>query len=137
MLAAKVFFLQQSLGINCSALPSVVSALCPLLLSDDSKFAGLDFMLGFRTSMVTLCSRIRCTPELNPAWRWSFEQPWKDHSSELTSLERIDELHACQTLLLMISNVLWRKSSDFLAFSLKYVENSGVFKWERSIIETE
>ncbi|XVF18198.1 hypothetical protein REPUB_Repub11eG0001000 [Reevesia pubescens] len=137
MLAAQVFFLQQSLGINCSALPSVVSALCLLLLSDDSKFAGLDFMLGFRTSMVILCSRIRCPPELNPAWRWSFEQPWKDHSSELTSLEKIDELHACQTLLLMISNVLWRKSSDFLAFSLQDVENSGVFKWERSIIETE
>ncbi|XP_022717540.1 uncharacterized protein LOC111276058 isoform X2 [Durio zibethinus] len=137
MLAAQVFYLQQSLGINCSALPSVISALCLLLLSDDSNFAGLDFMLGFRTSMVTLCSRIRCPPELNPAWRWSFDQPWKDHSSELTGLERIDELHACQTLLLMISNMLWRKSSDFWELSLQDVENSGVFEWERSIIETE
>ncbi|XVE52806.1 hypothetical protein DITRI_Ditri02bG0153700 [Diplodiscus trichospermus] len=135
MLAAQVFYLQQSLGIHCTTLPSVVSALCLLLLSDNSKFAGFDFVLG--SSMVALCSRIRCPPELNPAWRWSFEQPWKDHSSELTGLERIDELHACQTLLLIISKVLWRKSSDCLASSLQDVENSGVFKWERSIIETE
>ncbi|WRX29039.1 Nucleolar pre-ribosomal-associated protein 1 [Theobroma cacao] len=136
MLAAQVFYLQQSLGINCSALPSVISALC-LLLCDDSKVAGLDFMLDFRTSMVTLCSMICCPPESYPAWRWSFDQPWKDHSSELTDLERIDELHACQKLLVMISNVLWRKSSDFLALSLQAVENCGVLKWERSIIETE
>ncbi|KAK6270420.1 hypothetical protein POUND7_007525, partial [Theobroma cacao] len=103
MLAAQFFYLQQSLGINCSALPSVVSALC-LPLCDDSKVAdivnfvmgggmlnnyldsfwhfmmveavnrtqdpGLDFMLDFRTSMVTLCSMICCPPESNPAWRW-------------------------------------------------------------------
>ncbi|XWS10328.1 hypothetical protein CRYUN_Cryun39dG0066900 [Craigia yunnanensis] len=137
MLAAQVFYLQQSLGINCSALPSVVSALCLLLFSDDSKFAGLENMLGFKTSIVTLCSRIRCPPELNPAWRWSFDQPWEDHSSELTDLERIDQLHACQTLLLMISNVLSRKSSDFHALSLQDIDNSGVFIWERSIIVTE
>ena len=41
MLAAQVFYLHQSLGINCSALASVVSALCLLLFSDDSKFAGI------------------------------------------------------------------------------------------------
>ncbi|WRX28431.1 hypothetical protein QQP08_020918, partial [Theobroma cacao] len=72
MLAAQFFYLQQSLGINCSALPSVVSALC-LPLCDDSKVAGLDFMLDFRTSMVTLCSMICCPPESNPAWRWDYQ----------------------------------------------------------------
>ena len=67
----------------------------------------------------------------------SFDQLLEDNCSELTDLERIDELHACQTLLLMISNVLWRKSSDFHALSVQDIENSGVFIWERSIIETE
>ncbi|KAL1172482.1 hypothetical protein V6Z11_A05G351400 [Gossypium hirsutum] len=136
MLAAQIFYLQQSLGINCSALPSVVSALC-LLLCDHSKFTGSDFMHDCRTSMVTLCSKIRCPPELNPAWRWSFEHPWEDQSSQLNDLERIDELHACQSLLLIISNVLWKKSSDFQALSLQDIDNSGAFKWERSILETE
>ncbi|KAK5833528.1 uncharacterized protein LOC108453030 isoform X2 [Gossypium arboreum] len=136
MLAAQIFYLQQSLGINCSALPSVVSALC-LLLCDHSKFTGSDFMHDCRTSMVTLCSKIRCPPELNPAWRWSFEHPWEDQSSQLNDLERIDELHACQSLLLIISNVLRKKSSDFQALSLQDIDNSGAFKWERSILETE
>lgn len=40
MLAAQIFYLQQSLGINCSALPSVVSALC-LVLCDHSMFTGM------------------------------------------------------------------------------------------------
>ncbi|OMP06680.1 hypothetical protein COLO4_07980 [Corchorus olitorius] len=137
LVAGQVFYLQQCLGTNCGALPSVVSALCILLLCDDSKFAGSDFMLDFRSSIVTLASRICCPPESNPAWRWSFDQPWKDHSTELSDSERIDERHACQKLLVMISNVLWRKSSDFQGLSLQDVENSGVFRWEKSIIETE
>ncbi|XVF79543.1 hypothetical protein PTKIN_Ptkin14bG0231500 [Pterospermum kingtungense] len=138
MLAAQVFYLQQSLAVNCGALPSVVSALCLLLLSDDSKFSGLDFTVGFRSSILTLCSRIRCPPESNPAWRWSFEKSWEDDSYKVTDMERIDELNACQTLLLMISNLLWRKSSDFhvLSKQLQDIENSGVLQWERSIIES-
>lgn len=55
----------------------------------------------------------------------------------MSDLERIDELHACQTLFLMISNLLWRKSSDCRVLSqLQDIDKSGVFKWERSIIET-
>ncbi|GMI77626.1 EMBRYO DEFECTIVE 2788 [Hibiscus trionum] len=137
MLAAQVFYLQQSLGINCSVLPSVVSALCLLLLSDDSKFTGSDFMHDLRTSMVTLCSKIRCPPELNPSWRWSFEQPWEEDSAQLTDLERMDEVHACQSLLLTLSNVLRRKSADFQGLSLQDVDESGVFEWETSILEPQ
>lgn len=67
----------------------------------------------------------------------SFEHPWEDQSSQLNDLERIDELHACQSLLLIISNVLRKKSSDFQGLSLQDVDNSGAFQWERSILETE
>ncbi|KAK8989349.1 hypothetical protein V6N11_063781 [Hibiscus sabdariffa] len=134
MLAAQVFHLQQSLDINCSVLPSAVSALCLLLLSDDSKFTGSDIMHDFRTSMVTLGSKIRCPPELNPSWRWSFEQPWEEDSSQLTDLERMDEVHACQSLLLTISNVLRSKPSEFQGLSLQDVDESGVFEWETNIL---
>ncbi|KAE8719932.1 DEAD-box ATP-dependent RNA helicase 32 [Hibiscus syriacus] len=136
MLAAQMIYLQQSLGINCSVLPSVVSALSLLLLSDDSKSTGSDFMHSFRTSTMTLCSKIRCPPELNPAWRWSFGQPWEDDSSELSELERIDELHACQSLLLTLGNALRGKPSDFQGLSLQDVDNSGVFNWETGILQT-
>ncbi|KAK8618415.1 hypothetical protein V6N13_132407 [Hibiscus sabdariffa] len=137
MLAAQVFHLQQSLDINCSVLPSAVSALCLLLLSDDSKFTGSDIVHDFRTSMVTLCSKIRCPPELNPSWRWSFEQPWEEDSSQFTDLERMDGVHACQSLLLTISNELRSKSSDFQGLSLQDVDESGVFEWETNILQTQ
>ncbi|XP_039068417.1 uncharacterized protein LOC120214648 [Hibiscus syriacus] len=139
MLAAQVFYLQQSLGINCSVLASAVSALSLLLLSDDSKFTGSDFMRSFRTSVMTLCSKIRCPPELNPAWIWSFEEPWEDDSCQLTELARIDELRACQSLLLTLSNVLQRRPSKFQGLSLHLhdVDNSGVFNWETGILTSQ
>lgn len=68
----------------------------------------------------------------------SFYQPWKDLSSEPTDLEKMDELHACQSLLVVISNFLGKKSIDSTVLSSHLdMENSGVYKWERSIIETE
>lgn len=67
----------------------------------------------------------------------SFYQPWKDLTSEPTDLEKMDELHACQSLLVVISNFLGKKSLDAPFLSHQDVENSGVYKWERSIIETE
>lgn len=137
ILAASIFYLQQLLGLNSRVLPSVVSALCLLLLSDASNSAGSEFMLGHESHVASLCSRIHCPVEANPAWRWSFYQPWKDLTSEPTDLEKMDELHACQSLLVVISNFLGKKSLDAPFLSHLDVENSGVYKWERSIIETE
>ncbi|KAH9651652.1 hypothetical protein KPL70_026836 [Citrus sinensis] len=97
ILAAAIFYLQQLLGLCCGGLPSVISALSLLLLSDVSEYAGSAFKLGHRTSLASLWSRIHCPAEANPC-RFtcvldrSFYQPWKDLSLELTDLQKIDEL---------------------------------------------
>lgn len=41
ILAAAIFYLQQLLGLCCGGLPSVISALSLLLLSDVSEYAGM------------------------------------------------------------------------------------------------
>lgn len=64
----------------------------------------------------------------------SFYQPWKDHSSNLTDSKKIEELHACQMLLLVVSKMLGRNSLYSKLISLKDVEKLGVFEWERSIL---
>ncbi|GAY59333.1 hypothetical protein CUMW_193750 [Citrus unshiu] len=92
ILAAAIFYLQQLLGLCCGGLPSVISALSLLLLSDVSEYAGSAFKLGHRTSLASLWSRIHCPAEANPCWRWSFYRTWKDLSLELTDLQKIDEL---------------------------------------------
>ncbi|KAK9209684.1 hypothetical protein WN944_002052 [Citrus x changshan-huyou] len=70
ILAAAIFYLQQLLGLCCGGLPSVISALSLLLLSDVSESAGSAFKLGRRTSLASLWSRIHCPAEANPCWRW-------------------------------------------------------------------
>ncbi|CAK7338479.1 unnamed protein product [Dovyalis caffra] len=136
VLASSMFYLQQLLGMNFTVLPSVVSSLSLLLLCGTSKFS--DFALGDRASVLSLWSKIRCPTEANPAWRWSFYQPWKDLSSEPSESQKMDEQHACQSLLVTISNVLGNKSlDDKQVLSHQDVENSGLFKWERSITEAE
>ncbi|GAV68651.1 Npa1 domain-containing protein [Cephalotus follicularis] len=131
ILAATILYLQQHLGMRCKVLPSVVSALCLLLLSDDTNFG--DFMLDHWT-LASPSSRIRSPNEANPAWRWSFYQPWENLSFELTVLDKMDEFHACQTLLVMILNA-GKKSLDLQGILPEDLENSGLYKWERSIIE--
>ncbi|KAJ6950483.1 hypothetical protein NC651_004216 [Populus alba x Populus x berolinensis] len=136
VLALSIFYLQQLLGMNFTVLPSVVSSLSLLLLCKKSKFS--DFALGYRTSTLSQWSKISCPAEANPAWRWSFYQPWKDLSCELSESQRMYEQHACQSLLVIITNVLGKKSSDDTrVLSLEDVENSGLFKWERTIAEIE
>lgn len=66
----------------------------------------------------------------------SFYGPWKDLSLEVTDLQKMDELHACQTLLVIFANVLSRKPVDSQVLSPLDVEKSGVFEWEKSIIRT-
>ncbi|KAA8534396.1 hypothetical protein F0562_031913 [Nyssa sinensis] len=137
ILATAIFYLHQRLGRNCSVVPSAVSALCLLLFSDDSHLAGSDFLLCHEHLLASLWTRIRCPAEANPAWRWSFYQPWKDLTADLTDSERMDEVHACQSLLVIIANVLGKNSLDFQVLSHQDLEKCGVFKWERSVLETE
>ncbi|KAL3736326.1 hypothetical protein ACJRO7_025308 [Eucalyptus globulus] len=134
-LAAAILYLQQLLGMDCRVLPSVVSALC-LLLYDfcDVAVTESDLLLN-GTPVASQLAKISSPLEANPAWRWSFHQPWKDLTSERTDQERLDEHHACQTLLLIISSTLRTGSSNPLAISPQDVERCGVYEWERSIVE--
>lgn len=46
----------------------------------------------------------------------------------------MDELNACQTLLVIFANGLRRKPLDLQVLSPLDVERSGVYEWEKSII---
>lgn len=63
ILAASIFYLQQLLGLNSRVLPSVVSALCLLLLSDASNSAGKLFW--FSVNFIFLLPGTE-------SWSWSF-----------------------------------------------------------------
>lgn len=136
-LAATVVYLQQLLGMDHKVLPSVISAVCLLLLSKVSRNAGKGSadcdQLGL---MMSLCSKIRCPAESNPAWRWEYHQPWKDTSSELTDVQILEEQQACEALLVIFSNALRGQSSSHL-LSHQEVEESGVFMWERNIVVSQ
>ncbi|KAF5728208.1 hypothetical protein HS088_TW21G00353 [Tripterygium wilfordii] len=134
ILAAAIFYLQQLVGRQCAVLPSVVSTL-GLLLFDVSKCAEL--LPGNEDSAALLLSRIHCPAEANPAWRWSFYQPWKDHSSELSESQKMDELHASQSILARISNYIGKKSIDLEGLRFEDMEKYGAFKWERSLIDSK
>ncbi|KAI3458963.1 hypothetical protein Pfo_015626 [Paulownia fortunei] len=135
VLAASIFYLLQLVGFSHKLLPSAVSALCLLLLSDSS--SELEFLVGPGISLPSLCSKIHCPAEANPAWRWSYYQPWRDLSMELSDVEKLDGIHACEKLLIVASNILLRKSGCSHFFALKDVDNLHVHEWERSIIQSE
>ncbi|KAJ6776494.1 NUCLEOLAR PRERIBOSOMAL-ASSOCIATED PROTEIN 1 [Salix koriyanagi] len=117
------------LGVNFTVLPSVVSSLY-LLLCKSSKFSVLAH--GYTYS---LCDKIRCPPEVNPAWRWSFCQQWKDLSCEPSESQRMNEQHACQSLLVVISKILGRSHRMIHGYPLKMLTISGLYEWERIIAE--
>ncbi|CAI0379864.1 unnamed protein product [Linum tenue] len=134
MLAASILYLQQLLCMDCSATPSTISALCLLLFSGTSQIS--DTVSADESLMVSLCSKVRVPPEANPAWRWSYTQAWKDVSSEeIDSLIRVEEYHACQTLSVIIANVVGKIPLESQTLSHQDIEKSGVFEWERSLIE--
>ncbi|CAI8603355.1 unnamed protein product [Vicia faba] len=62
--------------------------------------------------------------------------PRKDQSLEFngTSTENIAEYHACQTLLVIVANVLGGKKLESACLSLIDVEISSSIKWERSLL---
>ncbi|CAN0909856.1 Nucleolar pre-ribosomal-associated protein 1 [Linum grandiflorum] len=139
MLAAgAILYIQQLLGMECSMLPSAVSALCLLLLVSDVD-CGPDTEENKSPSLVSLCSKVRFPPEAKPAWRWTYFQEWRDVSSEqVTDAVKLEEYHACQMLSVMISNGLSKEkqsSASHRALSIREMSKSGVFEWETSLIE--
>ncbi|KAL9319803.1 hypothetical protein ACSQ67_011642 [Phaseolus vulgaris] len=135
LLASTILYLQLRLGVNHEVLPSVVCALC-LLIFGASNFAvgKTDLLQDYDTLVSSHSSRVRCLPEVNPSWRWSFYQPWKDDSLELTDSQKMEAYHACLSLLVIISNVLGGKKLESASLSPVDLEKSGLFQWERSLL---
>ncbi|CAL9750206.1 unnamed protein product [Musa acuminata subsp. burmannicoides] len=131
-IAAMLLYLQQIMRSSIN-LPSVIFALCLLLLSDGSSTTGTDFLDENHIQISQLCSKIRCPVETNPAWRWSFDQPWRDATSEPTEINQMEEEQACRSLLVIFSTALAGKQSGFPVLSYYDLEKSGLFEWERCI----
>ncbi|XP_076947008.1 uncharacterized protein LOC143618794 [Bidens hawaiensis] len=131
LLATTIYYLYQCLGRKCQVLTSVVSSLCLLLFPDSSH---IDAMPVEGSSLTSLLSRIHCPTEANNnLWRWSFEEPWKD---PLTRSCSVDEIEACQRVLVVVLKVLGEKSSLSHFLTDLDLENTSVFKWERTLAET-
>ncbi|KAF2287372.1 hypothetical protein GH714_039774 [Hevea brasiliensis] len=59
----------------------------------------------------------------------------EDRSLEMTDIEKMDEHNACQSLMVIMSNVHGKKTLDSEVLSCQVIGNTNVFEWERSIIE--
>ncbi|KAL5098883.1 hypothetical protein RYX36_003210 [Vicia faba] len=136
--AAICTFLTQSSTMNMKELlPSVVSALCLLTFGASNLQVGRTILLqDYNTIISSNSLRVRCPLEANPDWRWSFYQPRKDQSLEFTGTgtENMAEYHACQTLLVVVANVLGGKKLESSCLSPLDVEISSLIKWERSLL---
>ncbi|RZC46315.1 hypothetical protein C5167_039274 [Papaver somniferum] len=137
-LAVTILYLQQLLGTNDKVIQPVVSALSLLLLPDDSESAGgaVSLIGDQGRYLESLCADISCPAEANLAWRWSFDRPWEDSSSELTELQKFDEYNACETSLLIFSNAVGGRLVNLPVLSHQDLNDSGVFGWERNILST-
>ncbi|XP_037495810.1 uncharacterized protein LOC105637608 isoform X2 [Jatropha curcas] len=133
VLAETIFYLQQFIELDGPLFSSVVCALCLLLSFGSSEHP--DFKHGYRTALVSLSSKVRCPPEAKPKWRWTFEQPFGRSSFIFSDLQKMEEHHACQTLMVIISNILGKKPLDSQVLSFQDKENSDVFEWERTMLE--
>ncbi|XP_050217080.1 uncharacterized protein LOC126667967 [Mercurialis annua] len=131
ILAATIFYLQQMVGLTCTVPSSIVSALCILLHCGPSKCSDFEHDCGI--DIVSLWLKIRCPIEANPEWRWFFDKPWGDLNLRMSNLQQMDEHQACQTLMVIISNILGKKPVDSQVLSFQKLVN---FDWERTIIET-
>ncbi|KAM6556253.1 hypothetical protein CsatB_003272 [Cannabis sativa] len=134
-LASTILYLQLLVRTNHKVLPSVVSALS-ILLGNASSLADDTHKNGVRLLLESLWLKIRYPVEANPAWRWSFYQPWKDLCLELTDLQKIDELHACQILLHIMAHLLGSPQSEGLQSLVEEVQRVDAFEWEKYIFET-
>ncbi|RWW14451.1 hypothetical protein GW17_00021778 [Ensete ventricosum] len=61
----------------------------------------------------------------------SFDQPWRDATSEPTEINQMEEEQACRSLLVIFSTALAGKQSGFPVLSYLDLEKSGLFEWER------
>ncbi|XP_072970894.1 uncharacterized protein [Typha angustifolia] len=129
-LAVKILYLQQLLGRNNECLPSVILSLCLLLLNTSSPRVR-KFLDDNRGQIAFLCSKICCPAETNPAWRWSYYQPWRDLVSVHTEMEQMEEDQACRSLLIIFSNALGGELLDLPVLSYDDLERFGLFEWER------
>lgn len=56
---------------------------------------------------------------------------------ELSDVEKLDEIHACEKLLIVASNILLEKSGCSHFFPLKDINNLHVHEWEKSTIQSD
>lgn len=132
-LAVIILHLQDHMPKNSDSLPSVIAALCLLLLDRSSKQVNKHLAYN-RGKIEMLCSKIGCPAESNPAWRWHYYQPWKDSALQRTGMERLEEEQACRSLLVLFSSAFSACLSEFPVLSLDDVEKSGLFQWERDLM---
>ncbi|KAK9082672.1 hypothetical protein Scep_029143 [Stephania cephalantha] len=67
----------------------------------------------------------------------SYYKPWEDLTSTQTELEKIEERHACQTLIVIFSDALKGKSSELGLLPIlthQDLAKSGVFEWEKNFL---
>ncbi|KAK9163661.1 hypothetical protein Syun_004563 [Stephania yunnanensis] len=67
----------------------------------------------------------------------SYYKPWEDLTSTQTELEKIEERHACQTLIVIFSSALKGKSSELGLLPIlthQDLVKSGVFEWEKNFL---
>ncbi|CAA0330833.1 unnamed protein product [Arabidopsis thaliana] len=111
-------------------LPSVVFALSLMVLRNGLETTGTESEGGYKV-IRSLCSRISSPTEAIPVWRWSYHQDLP--SERATDPKEIDELYACQELLLIFSDMLRetpRESQQTLLLGESF-DMSSVFEWER------
>lgn len=133
-LAAIILYLQGHVKKKSDTLPSVVTALCLLLLDRCSE----QVLVDSRGQIETLCSKIHCPAESNPAWRWHYYQPWRDPALQHTATERMEVEQSCRSLLIIFSNALSAAGlpAGIPVLSVGDIEKSGLFQWERdSVVE--
>ncbi|KAH6784179.1 hypothetical protein C2S52_009138 [Perilla frutescens var. hirtella] len=135
VLGASIIYLLQLLDFSPRLLPSAVSALCLLLLSESS--TDLKSLVGLQSHLPSLCSKIQWPVEANPTWRWSYYQPWRDLTTDSSNVEKLDEIHACERLVIVASNILLEKSGCTHFLDLKDVDSLLVHERERNFVQSE
>ncbi|XP_020164344.1 uncharacterized protein [Aegilops tauschii subsp. strangulata] len=133
-LAAIILYLQGHVKKKSDTLPSVMTALSLLLLDRCSE----QVLVDGRGQIETLCSKIHCPAESNPAWRWHYYQPWRDPALQHTATERMEVEQSCRSLLIIFSNALSAAGlpAGIPVLSVGDIEKSGLFQWERdSVVE--
>uniref|UniRef100_A0A0E0DIM3 Nucleolar pre-ribosomal-associated protein 1 N-terminal domain-containing protein n=1 Tax=Oryza meridionalis TaxID=40149 RepID=A0A0E0DIM3_9ORYZ len=158
-LAIIILYLQKHLKMNRDFLPSVVAALCLLLLDRSTKLGLTCARLAnalhsyfynllkqlLETSLAIMDKSKCCAHRYNVRLKLilhgdgsnhvysprHYYQPWKDPAMHRNEAEHLEEEQACQSLLVIFSNSFSAGLSGFPVLSLGDVEKSGLFQWER------